>query len=97
MDDPSDWFVSITGIGNHLIPHKRIGCYCAVSGSTMGDCLCIYTEYVCVPEQPISIHSVIQLEHYKNKVDDKYYLLGGFQLITTPCERIFPLVFNSGF
>ena len=90
------WMVSITGVGNHLIPQKRIGCYCAVSRSTMGDCLCIYAEYACVLEQPTSIHSVIQLEHYKNKVDDKHWLLNGTQSITNPTGKIFPLVFKNG-
>ena len=98
MDEPhpSDWIVSITSIGNHLISQKRIGCYCAVSHSTADDCIFIYAEYARVPEQPTSIHSVIQLEHYKNKGDGRHWLLGGFQSITTPTGEIFPLVFKNG-
>ena len=41
---PSDCFVSITGIGDHLIPNKRVGRYCAVSKSIHNKCLCIYAE-----------------------------------------------------
>ena len=93
---PSDRFVRITGVGNYLIPELIIGHYCLVSQSTRGDCLCNYALYACAPEQPTSIHSVIQLNHYKNNVDNKDYLLGGSQLITMSYGRIFPLVFKKG-
>ena len=97
MDEPhiSDCFISITCVGNHLIPQKRIGCYCAVSRSTAGDCLCIYAKYVCAPEKSTTILLVIQLEHYKNKVIDRHWLLEGSQLITTTTGNIFPLVFKK--
>ena len=38
---------------------------------------------------------MIQIEHYKNKVSDKYWLLGGTQSITTPLGMDFPLVFKN--
>ena len=70
MDElhPLDQFVSITGVGDHLLPQKRIGRYCAVSTSTSGRYLCVYAEYARVTEQPTSIHSCVQIEHSKNKI-----------------------------
>ena len=88
-------FFCITGNDDHLLPRKRIGRYCAVPTSTSGWCLCIYAEYACVVEQPTSIHSRVQLEHYKNKICDKHHLLWRKQSISTPCGCIFPLQFKN--
>ena len=78
MDDPhqSDCFVSITGIGDNLVPQKIIGHCCAISRPTTGDCLFIYAKYACVPEHPTSMHLVIQLKHYKFTVSDRHWLSG---------------------
>ena len=42
---PSDQYICITSLSDHLLPRKQIGRYCVVSTSTSGQCLCIYAEY----------------------------------------------------
>ena len=42
-----------------------------------------------MPEQPTLIHLCVQLEHYKNTVYDKPYLVSCSHSISIPCGRIF--------
>ena len=98
VDNPhlSEQFVRITRVADHLISTKQVGRYCVVSMSTCGNCLCVYDKYAHVLEQPILIHSVIQLEHSKNKDDNYHCILGDIQPISTPYGCVFPLVFKNG-
>ena len=87
--------VHITGMDEHQIndiPIATVGAYVV---SNRGPVIAIFHEVAWTGRHQ-SIISAIQLEHFRNRVDDRAEQLGGGQQITTADGYNFPLSINNG-
>ena len=91
----SDRSVNITGIDNHEMKNIPIGTIGTVVMSQRGEVIAIMHQYA-IAGKGRTIHSCAQLEHYKNKVDDKSIKVGGKQLITTLDGYVHPIDIING-
>ena len=87
--------VHITGMDNHQIRNIKVGTVGARVISNRGPVICIFNE-VAYTGRNQTILSAIQMEHYKNKVDDRSIMSGGGQQITTADGYTFPLSIVNG-
>ena len=88
-------FINVSGIDSHQVKDLPIVIAGGVDPSQYGDVIVILHQYACLGKGN-SIHSCIQLEAYKNQVDDKSIYHGGTQTITTIDNYIHPLNFKNG-
>ena len=96
MITKTDREVDVSGIDNHQMTNLPIVTAGGVVSSQRGEVLVILHQYAYVP-QGKTIHSSIQLESFKNKVDDRSTkVAGGTQSITTLEGFTFPLNFVNG-
>ena len=91
----SDRRIDITGINNHQMTDLRIGTAAGKVITQRGPAIVLMHEYALWGHGP-SIHSSIQLEHAKIKVDDRSMHLGGTQSLTSPCGHTIPLDIIDG-
>jgi Reverse transcriptase (RNA-dependent DNA polymerase) len=86
----SDRTVDVTGIDNHQLTSIKIGTVGSFAESQRGPVIIIMHQYA-IYQSHRSIHSCVQLEHFKNRVDDRSLKAGGLQRITTNDGYVFPL------
>ena len=91
----TDRVINMTGIDNHQLTDIRIGTVAAHAVSQRGPVILIMHQYA-VYQQNRTIHSCVQLEHFKNIVDDRSLKAGGKQRITTHDGYVFPLDIVNG-
>ena len=87
--------VDVTGIDNHELSALKVVDAVSVVQSHKGPVLAFMRRYAYHPQHK-TIHSSIQLEHYKNYVSDKAIDAGGQQIIKTLDGYVFPLDIISG-
>ena len=87
--------IDVSGIGGHNVKNLEIVTAGGVVKSQRGEVIAILNQYALLG-MGCTIHSSIQLEHYKIQVDDKSLRHGGTQTITTPDNYIHPLDFING-
>jgi hypothetical protein len=87
--------VDITGIDNHQLTKIKIGTVGSYADSQRGPVILIMHQYA-IYQQNQTIHSSVQLEHFKSVVDDRSVKAGGMQRITTNEGYIFPLDIIGG-
>ena len=73
-------YVSV--IHNHEITSIYLVIACGVALNTSGEVILIMHQHACHGKNN-TIHSSPQIEHYKNKVDDRSIKLGGGQHVDT--------------
>jgi hypothetical protein len=91
----SDRTVDVTGIANHQLTSIKIGTVGAYARSQRGPVILIMNQYAIFQEFR-TIHSSVQLEHFRNTVDDRSIKAGGNQRITTNDGYVFPLDIIGG-
>ena len=91
----TDRVINVTGIDNHQLTDIRIGTVAAHTVSQRGPVIIIMHQYA-VYQTNRTIHSCVQLEHFKNIVDDRSIKAGGKQRITTHDGYVFPLDIVNG-
>ena len=75
--------ISVTGIGNYRINDIKVGTGGGVLSTHLGEFIGIFNNYTHVGDGH-SIHSCIQLERFRNQVDDRHpSSLGGKATIIT--------------
>ncbi len=87
--------VDVTGIDNHELNSLKIVDASAKITTQKGPVIVILRQYA-YHGLGRSIHSAGQIEHYKNKVDDRSMKVGGRQCITTQDGYIIPLDIING-
>jgi hypothetical protein len=87
--------LTITGIDNHQMPDLDVVQAGAYVTSHKGPVIAIFNQYAHI-KTGASIHSSLQLEHYKLQVDDRSLRAGGTQCISTPEGYMFPLDIIDG-
>jgi hypothetical protein len=87
--------LTITGIDNHQMPDPDVMQARAYVTSHKGPVIAIFHQYAHI-KTGASIHSSLQLEHYKLQVDDRSLCAGGTQSISTPEGYMFPLDIIDG-
>ena len=86
-----DRVVDVTGIDNHQVVNLPIVTAGGVTKSQRGEILVIFHEYALIPNGK-TIHSSLQLEAFKNKVNDVLIIAaGGLQCIHTIDGYAIPL------
>ena len=88
-------YIDVSGINNHKVQDLEIVTAGGVVPSNRGPVIIIMHQYAYLGKGD-TIHSCIQLEDYKNKVDDRAITLNGTQTITTQDGYIHPLNFING-
>ena len=88
-------FINVSGINSHQVKDLPIVTAGGVVSSQRGEVIIILHQYAYIGKGN-SIHSCLQLEAYKNHVDDKSIHHGGKQIITTIENYIHPLDFVNG-
>jgi hypothetical protein len=91
----SDRVVDVTGIDNHQLTSIKIGTVGAIAQLQRGPVILIMHQYA-LHQQQRTIHSCVQLEHFKNNVEDRSLKAGGMQHITTVDGYVFPLDIIQG-
>ena len=86
----SDRLIDVTGIDDHQMTDLRIGTAAGKVITQRGPAIVLLHEYALWGQGP-SIHSSLQLEHAKIKVDERPLRLGGTQSLTSPCGHVIPL------
>lgn len=82
IDKHPDRTVDVRGINNHEITSIPLVTAGGVTSTTSGEVIVIMHQHAHHGKNKI-IHSYPQIEHYENKVDDRYIKVGGSQHITT--------------
>ena len=88
-------YVDIQGINNHQLNNIPIVTSAGVTKSQRGDIIVILHQYAYMGKGT-SIHSYLQIEYYKNHVDDRAIKVGGKQSIQTNDGYVIPLNLKSG-
>ena len=88
-------YIDVSGINSHKVEDLQIVTAGGVAPSQRGPVIIILHQYAYLGKGN-SVHSCIQLESYKNKVDDRAMVHGGTQTITTPDGYVHPLNFVNG-
>jgi hypothetical protein len=91
----SDRTVDATGIANHQLTSIKIGTVGAYAKSQWGPVIIVMNQYA-IFQQFRTIHSCVQLKHFKNEVHDRSGKVGGLQRITTNDGYVFPLDIIGG-
>jgi hypothetical protein len=87
--------VDVTGIDNHEMTDLQIVDTASWAMSNKGPVILIFNQYA-YHGLGRSIHSAIQLKHYKNRVDDRSIKSGGRQCLTTLEGYVIPLDIING-
>ena len=87
--------VYVTGVNNHEMTDLAIVNFASWAMSHCGPLTLVFRQYA-HHGQGRTIHSALQLEHYKNKVDDRSIKAGGRQCITTLEGHVLPLDIING-
>ena len=87
--------VDVTGINNHQMSSLKIVDASAKIITHRGPIIGIFKQYA-YHRVLRSIHSSGQLEHFKNKVDDRSMKVGGTQCIRTHDGYVIPLDIING-
>ena len=87
--------VDVTGIDNHEMNSLKIVDAAAKVMTQVGPVIIIMHQYA-YHGQGRTIHSAIQIEHFKNKVDDRSMRVGGQQCIRTHDGYVIPLDIING-
>ena len=87
--------VDVTGIDNHELNSLKLVDGIAYAESHVGPVILLFRQYAYYGRGR-SIHSAGQLEHFKNKIDDRSQRVGGSQCIRTVEGHILPLDIISG-
>jgi hypothetical protein len=87
--------VDVTGIDNHEMTNLQIVDTASWAMSNKGPVILIFNQYA-YHGLGRSIHSAIQLEHYKNRVDDRSIKSRGRQSLTTLEGYVIPLDIING-
>jgi hypothetical protein len=87
--------VDITGMDIHQLTKIKIGTVGSYADSQRDPEILIMHQYA-IYQQNRTIHSSVQLEHFKSVVDDRSVKAGGMQRITTNKGYIFPLDIIGG-
>jgi hypothetical protein len=87
--------VDVTGIDNHEMTDLQIVDTASWAMSNKGPVILIFNQYA-YHGLGRSIHSAIQLEHYKNRVDDRLIKSRGRQCLTTLEGYVIPLDIING-
>ena len=86
----------LAGIDNHQMVNLPIVTAGEVAKTTDGEVIIIMHQYACIPDGR-TIHSSIQLEDFKNAVNEKPCKVTGIrQSIETVDGHNFPLRFKNG-
>jgi hypothetical protein len=88
--------VDVTGIDNHKMTDLQIVDTASWVMSNKGPVILILLNQYAHHGLGHSIHSAIQLEHYKNRVDDRSIKSGGRQCLTTLEGYVIPLDIING-
>ena len=88
-------YIDVSGINNHKVENLPVVTVGGVAPSNRGPVIVIMHQYAYLGKGS-SIHSCVQLESYKLKVDDKAISHGGTQTIETIDGYTHPLDFNNG-
>ena len=88
-------YVHITGMDDHQVRDVPVGTIGALAYSNRGPVICIFNQSA-YTGRGHSILSSIQMEHFRNRVDDRVQALGGGQQITTSDGYNFPLSITNG-
>jgi hypothetical protein len=88
--------VDVTGIDNHEMTDLQIVDTASWAMFNQGPVILIFNQYA-YHRLGCSIHSAIQLEHYKNRVDDRSIKSRGRQCLTTLEGFVIPLDIINGF
>jgi hypothetical protein len=87
----------LTGIDNHKVIDLPIVTAGAVANTaTSGEVILIFNQYAFMHTGNTIHSSMIQLEHFKNVVDERSRRVGGKQRITTHEGHILPLSIQKG-
>ncbi len=86
---------TVTGIDNHALQGLDIVQAAALVNTNHGPVNLILNEYAYYGHGH-TIHSSGQIEYFKNEVDDKSFILGGKQCITTVDGYSMPLICKGG-
>ena len=87
--------VDVTGIDNHEMNSLKIVDAMAKVTTQVGPAIIIMHQYA-YHGRGRTIHSAIQIEHFKNKVDDRSMRIGGQQCIRTNDGYVIPLDIING-
>jgi hypothetical protein len=87
--------VNVTGIDNHQLCSIKIGTVGACADTQCGPAILIMYQYA-IHQAHRTIHSCVQLEHFKNTVDDKSIKASGGQRLTTPDGYVIPIDIIGG-
>ena len=94
--EPTTRKVDITGIDNHQITNLPIVTAASLVETVDGDQIIVLMNQYAYLGQGKTIHSSGQIEHYKNKVDDRSKAVGGKQRIVTLEGYVIPLKMQNG-
>ena len=84
-----DRTVDVRGVDNHEIAHVPLVTAGSVTLTTSGEVIIIMHPHACHRKNK-TIHPSPQIEHYKNKVDDRSIKVGGGRHMTTLCNYKLP-------
>jgi len=93
--EKTDRKVDLSGIDSHKVRDLPIVMAGAVVETQRGPVIAIMHQYAYMGEHKM-IHSSAQIEHYKNKVDDRSAKVGGSHCITTLDGYMIPMRFKNG-
>jgi len=93
--EKTDRKVDLSGIDSHEVRDLPIVTAGAVVQTQRGPVIAIMHQYAYMGEHK-TIHSSAQIEHYKNKVDDRSAKVGGKHCITTLEGYMIPMRFRNG-
>jgi hypothetical protein len=82
--------VDVTGIDSHQLCSIKIGTVGAYADTQRGPAILIIHQYA-IHQAHRTIHFCVQLEHFKNTVDDKSIKASGGQHLTTPDGYVIPI------
>ena len=91
----TDRRVDITGINDIRVDNIPIGTVGGVVKTHKGPAIAIFHQYA-LGDHGNSIHSSVQMESYKNQIDDRSAKVGGTQSITTIDGYVLPLDIING-
>ena len=86
----------VTGVDDHSVNNLPIVNCAGIVDSTNGLVIVVMNQYAYHAGTSRTIHSAGQIEHYKNRVDDRSRVVGGTQRVISLDGHILPLTFRSG-
>ena len=93
---PTGEKVNIVGIDEHLLNAIELRVFALLIKTSQGAPIFLSHYYAKVPTQRTTIHSKVQLDSYRNIVDNLCSAFGGKQGFATPCGCIVPILYKDG-